>query len=58
MSSPNKWRHSDGQQRETETIDNIYKYTNYYDLLLEYPSIGNLLSAAEFYEFQAKYNEK
>ncbi|WP_026859525.1 hypothetical protein [Jeotgalicoccus psychrophilus] len=55
-SSPKKWRTSDGEQRETETID-IYKYTNYYDLLLEYPSIGNLLSAAEFYEFQANYND-
>lgn len=58
MSSPKKWRTSDGEQQPIKERLNIYEYVNYYDLIIEMPSVASLMSAEEFYEFQAKYNEK
>lgn len=55
-SSTKKWRQSDGVYRETETIDNVYKY-DYDTAILLYPSIAALLTREEFYKFQAKYND-
>lgn len=56
-SSPKKWRTSDGVYRETEMIDNVYKY-DYDTAILLYPSIAALLTRSDFYEHQAKYNDK
>lgn len=55
-SSPKKWRTSDGEQRETEMIDNVYKY-DYDTAILLYQSIAALLTREEFHKFQDKYND-
>ena len=58
MSSPKKWRTSDEQQQPIKERPNIYEYENYYDLIIEMPSVASLMSAEEFYKFQRLYNEK
>lgn len=57
MSSPKSWRTSDGEQQPIKERPNIYEYENYYDLIIEMPSVASLMSAEEFYEFQANYND-
>ena len=55
MSSPKKWRQSDGVYRETETIDNVYKYDSYTNMILKYPFLAQFISKEEWREYKEKY---
>lgn len=43
---------------ECRTVDNIYRYDSYTNMILKYPYLAPFISATEWQEYKAKYLKK
>ena len=52
------WRNDEEINHVCKTVDNIYKYDSYTNMILKYPFLAQFISKEEWQEYKAKYLKK